>query len=51
MICSNCGKELTEEEIKQNDKIESDPLCKGYARLDYCQNCWWDYAEHAITGD
>jgi hypothetical protein len=44
--CSNCGSTLTEEEIKFNDEVE-----KTTKRLEYCQECWSDYAHHAITGD
>jgi hypothetical protein len=49
MNCSNCGKKLSEKEIKSNDIIANDPLCKGYSRLDYCTDCWWDYVNHVIS--
>ena len=50
-ICEECGKILDIERIRLNDEIANDPMCKGMKRLDYCEECWWNYSDHAITGD
>jgi hypothetical protein len=47
MNCSECGKKLTEEEIKNNIRIGE----KVSPQCNYCRTCWYDYCEHAITGD
>jgi len=41
-----CGKTLSLEEIKLNDKI-----AKTVRRLDYCTECWDNYCHHAMTGE
>lgn len=40
MKCVGCGKELSKEQEKHNERIAEK---SGTKRLDVCDNCWADY--------
>jgi len=48
MKCTDCGKELSKEQEKNNEEIA---VKSGTKRLDMCGNCWAEYCHHAETGD
>ena len=41
-----CGKELTEEEIEQSEIV-----CTDTKLIYICYDCWYNYANHATTGE
>ena len=43
-----CGREITDEQDKKNREIAQETKSP---KLNMCDNCWWDYCEHAITGN
>ncbi len=43
-----CGKKLSIEEILLNERIAKDAKILP---VNLCENCWYDYCNHAITGE
>jgi len=43
-----CGKEISEERDRDNEKIAQESKTP---KLHMCDDCWWRFCEHAITGN
>jgi len=43
-----CGKKLTDEEIKTNQQIAKSTKTKN---MELCETCWFAFCDHAITGE
>ena len=43
-----CGAEISKEQNKHNERRAKDTKTE---KLNLCEDCWWEYAHHSMTGD